>query len=43
METVKEEKIKYGKLDFFRGSMKKETAVVIEKQFLPPGLIIQFK
>ena len=43
METVKEEKIKYRKLDFFRGSMKKETAVAIEKQLLPPGLKIQFK
>lgn len=43
METVKEEKIKYRKLDFFRGSMKKETAVAIEKQLLSPGLKIQFK
>ena len=43
METVKGENISYQKLDFFRGAMKKKTALAIEKQFLPPGLKIQFK
>lgn len=43
MKNVKGENISYQKLDFFRGAMKKKTALAIEKQFLPPGLKIQFK
>ena len=43
MKNVKGENISYQKLDFFRGAMKQETALAIEKQFLPPELKIQFK
>ncbi|PWM55046.1 MAG: hypothetical protein DBX60_00125 [Bacillota bacterium] len=43
MKNVKGENISYQKLDFFRGAMKKRTALAIEQQFLPPELKIQFK
>ena len=43
MVNEKAKKISYQKLDFYVGAMKKKTALAIEKQFLPPGLKIQFK
>lgn len=43
MVNEKAKKISYLKLDFYVGAMKKKTALAIEKQFLPPGLKIQFK